>query len=162
MKTQYHILNGDSLKEQFPKTIKGEILVARECLVDGEVKSKDVEELFQVRAKFISSFYGDYSIEEYYSSSVTEFEKIRKLSKESIINLWFEDDLFCQVNFWFVTYLLHNFVKDPQVFLVRPKVHTQYGFAGLDQSELEAALSTRVLVYRIWIPTSHLADSEMP
>lgn len=143
MKKQYHILNGDALKEQFPKDITGEIIVARECLVDGEVKSKDIEELFQVRAKFINSFYGDCSIEEYYNGSAAEFEKIRNLPKNSIINLWFEDDLFCQVNFWFVTSLIHNFVQTPQVYLVRPKVHTQYGFGGLNKTALKKAFSDK-------------------
>jgi len=36
-KKQYHILNGDALKEQFPDRIKGKIIIARECLVDGNV-----------------------------------------------------------------------------------------------------------------------------
>ncbi len=40
MRKQYHILNGDSLKEQFPENIQGDIIVARECLVDGNVKGK--------------------------------------------------------------------------------------------------------------------------
>ncbi|WP_211277476.1 hypothetical protein [Nonlabens spongiae] len=38
MNTHYHILNGDALKEQFPKTIPGKIIVGRECLVDGPVQ----------------------------------------------------------------------------------------------------------------------------
>ena len=34
---RYHILNGDSLKDVFPKEIYGTCIVARECLVDGDV-----------------------------------------------------------------------------------------------------------------------------
>ena len=34
----FHILNGDALKSQFPERILGEIIVARECLVDGPVE----------------------------------------------------------------------------------------------------------------------------
>ncbi len=139
MNNQYHILNGDSLKEQFPKQIPGVILVARECFVDGNVRSTTLEELFEVRAAFIAQFYGDYSVEDYYANSVSEFEKIRKIPDGSEINLWFEDDLFCQVNFWFTVHLILNNVKDCNVFLVRPAIHTQYGFGGLDASGLIAA-----------------------
>jgi len=78
MKDQYHILNGDSLKEQFPKQIDGEIIIARECFVDGDVSSTTLDELFEVRAKFITEFYDDYSIKDYYTDSVSEFQKIQK------------------------------------------------------------------------------------
>ncbi len=34
---QFHILHGAALKERFPETIQADIIVARKCLVDGEV-----------------------------------------------------------------------------------------------------------------------------
>lgn len=86
MKNQYHILNGDSLKEQFPKEIDGKIIVARECLVDGDVRSATLDELFKLRAKFISEAYGDFSIGDYYAHSVSNskksqtYRKMRKLT----------------------------------------------------------------------------------
>ena len=42
MRKQYHILNCDSLKEQFPENIQGELLVARECLADGNVNDNSL------------------------------------------------------------------------------------------------------------------------
>ncbi len=146
MNKQYHILNGDALKEQFPKEIGGKKIITRECLVDGEVKSDNLEELFQVRARFITEFYGDYSVQEYYNNTASEFEKIKKIPKQSIINVWFEDDLFCQVNLWFVVNLLFNYVNDCKVFLIRPKVHTPYGFGGLNNAELRQAFKEKVLL----------------
>ena len=98
---QYHILNGDILKEQFPD-ISGELIVARECLVDGDVNGKNLAELYNSRAKFISKNYRGYSIRDYYEKTVPEFQKIQDIPENSDINLWFEDDLFCQVNLWFV------------------------------------------------------------
>ncbi|WP_019037320.1 DUF1835 domain-containing protein [Psychroflexus tropicus] len=136
MKNVYHILNGDSLKESFPNEIDGEIIVARECLVDGDVSSDTLEDLFKKRATFISKVYGDYSIEDYYADSVSEFEKIQNLPNKAEINLWFEDDLFCQVNFWFTVKLIVNYLKPNKVFLIRPVIHTQYGFGGLNELEL--------------------------
>ncbi len=136
MKTIYHVLNGDSLKEQFPKKIEGELIVARECFVDGDVGSANLDGLFKIRAKFISEVYGDYSIEDYYADSVSEFEKLQNLPDKTEVNLWFEDDLFCQVNFWFTINLIVRSLKSSKIFLVRPAIHTQYGFGGLNEIEL--------------------------
>lgn len=146
MKKHFHILNGDCLKEQFPKEIEGEIIIARECLVDGPVKCDTLEELFQLRATFMAEFYDIYPIDKYYTESVPEFEKIRAIPAESMVYLWFEDDLFCQVNFWFVVYLLFNSVKDCTVFYIRPAIHTQYGFGGLDGTEIIEAFKERIQI----------------
>ena len=37
MKNEYHILNGDSLRHQMEGVCNGEIIVARECLMDGSL-----------------------------------------------------------------------------------------------------------------------------
>ncbi len=144
MTQHYNILNGDALLKQFPENIEGETIICRECLVDGDVKSKNLDDLFHVRARFINECYGDFSVEHYYNNAVAEFDKIRNIPKQSIVNLWFEDDLFCQVNFWFVCYLLQNFVQEPLVFLIRPKEHTLYGFGGLSKPGLEHAFAERI------------------
>lgn len=148
MNNQYHILNGDSLRQQFPKKMDGEVMVARECLVDGEVKSDSLDELFKIRAKFITE-YGNYTIEDYYTNTVSEFEKIREIPEKSDINLWFEDDLFCQVNFWFSINLILNSVQNCNVFLIRPNIHTQYGFGGLNELELIKAFEQRTPIIKI-------------
>ncbi|WP_422359704.1 DUF1835 domain-containing protein [Reichenbachiella sp.] len=156
----FHILNGDALKEQFPKTVKGEILVAREGLVDGAVKSDSLEELFQVRANFLFETY-NIPTEEYKIKTINEFEKIKNIPSQSEINLWFEDDLFCQVNFWFTCYLLNQFTEHCKVYLVRPEVHTPYGFAALDQEGLTQAFADRVQINdldrlaQLWESYSH-------
>ena len=144
MSKQYHILNGDALKEQFPGGIEGEKIIARECLVDGDVKGDDLTELYHSRAQFISNTYDGYSEEEYYEETVTEFKKIQGIRDGSEVNLWFEDDLFCQVNFWFVVHLLVESGTEASLFLVRPEKHTQYGFAGLNESELNAIYRNRI------------------
>ena len=149
MKNQYHILNGDSLRQQFPKQIEGEVIVVRECLVDGEVKSDSLDELFKVRAKFMNESYGGYSIKDYYADSVSEFEKIRNIPDKSEINLWFEDDLFCQVNFWFSINLIPNSVRDCKIFLIRPTIHTQFGFGRLSGLELLSIFERKTRIFEI-------------
>ena len=146
MKKQYHILNGDALKEQLPSTISGDIIIARECLVDGPVKASSLDDLFAVRAKFISQAYGEYTTQDYFEHSVTEFQKILSITEDAEINLWFEDDLFCQVNFWFCCNLLYQSDQQNQVYLIRPEASLQYGFGGLSKEELTEAFQNRTLL----------------
>ncbi len=139
----YHILNGDSLRQQFPKDLKGEIIVTRECLIDGDVKANGVEELFDTRVKFITSCYGNGSATFYNQNVVTEFKKMQNIPEGTDVNLWFEDDLFCQVNFWFVVNLLSNTLENRTFFLVRPKVGSEYSFAEMNTTELIEAYKKR-------------------
>lgn len=145
MKKQYHILNGDSLKDQFPEKITGEIIIARECLVDGNVKGDDLKEFFHSRAEFISS-YDNYSEQDYYDKTVPEIQKMLDIMDNAEVNLWFEDDLFCQVNFWFLLNLLWNSLQNKTIYLIRPKAHNQYGFGGLNELELQAIYEKRILL----------------
>lgn len=136
MKPQIHILNGDALSDQFPSSLKGEQIVMRECLVDGSVKGKNLVEFYKTRANFLNDHYGGCTEEEYTTKVIVEFQKILTIEKDPDINLWFEDDLFCQVNLWFVSWLLHTAEKRNNIYLVRPVFHTRYGFGGLTLEEL--------------------------
>lgn len=149
MQKQYHILNGDSLKEQFPEDIRGKIIVARECLVDGNVNGTDLAELFQTRAQFISTHYKGHSEQDYYEKAASEFQKMQKIPYDAEVNLWFEDDLFCQVNFWFTVYLLYTSEKNNALYLIRPPSHNQYGFGGLSRSELISAYNNRTSLIEV-------------
>lgn len=167
MASQYHILNGDVLKDHFPQQISGVIIVARECLVDGPVEGNSLDELFKTRSEFISENYEGYTNEGYYQVTVPEFEKIQKIPKGSEINLWFEDDLFCQVNFWFVCSLLKGHSKRSSLNLVRPEIHTPYGFGGLSKTELVAIFHKRKKLIQIekiaqlWRLYQHQKTDEM-
>jgi hypothetical protein len=119
---QFHILNGDALLERFPIDTP-DIIVARECLVDGVVSGAPqgsslddgldatlddtLDAFFHIRASFLQKHYG-ISPDEYATGTMAEFRKIREIPLSSDINLWFEEDLFCQVNFWFCCYLIHE------------------------------------------------------
>lgn len=135
-----HILNGDALKEQFPTDqISGELVVMKECLVDGNVAAESLDEFIDVRAETLEELY-QFSKEEYYEKAAPELRRINSIGSGDV-NLWFEDDLFCQVNLWFVCHLLHQ--KSSTLFLIRPEKHTQYGFGGLNQGELIQAFENK-------------------
>jgi len=140
-----HILNGDSLKSRWPKAIEGELIVARECLIDGNVKGDSLAELFANRAKFICS-YGGFTEEDYYRKTVTEFEKLMQIQPGRKIYCWFEHDLFCQVNFWFVLSLLTSHTNDNEIYFVGPNKGNEYSFAHMSQDDLAVAQNSALLI----------------
>lgn len=149
MVAQFHILNGDALKEQFPRDLSKNTIVIRECLIEGNVKASNLEDFFQIRSTFIADNFEEATEEEYYENVVSEFEKIKQIPKGAEINLWFEDDLFCQTNFWFTAHLIKEFGKDNAVFLVRPLNHTQYGFAAYDIGGLKELFENRTRIFEL-------------
>lgn len=144
MKKQYHILNGDSLKDRFPESIQGEIIVARECMVDGDVTGNTLKEIFANRAQFMAATYEGCTIQEYHNKTITEFEKMFQIDADAEINLWFEDDLFCQVNLWFVLHLLRESNKTNSLFLIRPLHHSPYSFGNHNAEELDSIYENRI------------------
>lgn len=129
-----HILNGDALAMKVPSSIPGEKIIVREALIDGPVKADSLNEFWKIRGKFINENYPDASDLNYLKLTVSEFEKILNLPPDSKIYCWFEEDLFCQVNLWFVIYLLHNHPGD--VFLVLPYPDSPYHFSSLSEQDL--------------------------
>ena len=128
-----HILNGDALASRFPSDIHGEIAIARECLIDGPVEAHSLEELWVVRDQFLTPNHPDHK---YFEKVVPEFEKILTVASNTKVYCWFEQDLFCQVNFWFVMHLLEK--HKGEVYLVLPdKADLRLGFAELNDRHLE-------------------------
>ncbi len=146
MKQQFHILNGDALKNRFPDTFGKNIIVARECLMDGDVSGNTLNEFYANRAKFIGDYFGKIESSDYYSVTVAEFEKIGDIPENSEVNLWFEDDLFCQVNFWFVVYLINQNNRNHSIYLVRPTIGNEYNFGNLSDKALIIAYRKRILL----------------
>lgn len=146
MKNQYHVLNGDALAEQFPESIPGKVFVVRECLIDGIVQENDVDIFFQKRARFIKQRFEGCSEEIYYQKTVSEFKKIQNIPTEDEINLWFEDDLFCQTNCWFVIYLISQDNPNQSIYLVQPNEINKYNFGNMTELELFASLKRKTFI----------------
>ena len=135
-----HILNGDALAEVFPDDLSGRRIVFREALVEGPAEARPLWEYYDARSEFLSFTYGQYDIPEYRSHVIPEIEKLRNLNNGESLNLWFEDDLFCQVNFW---YLVYQFA-DRDLHLVRPTAPIEYGFGGMNQEDLVNGFLQRI------------------
>ena len=144
----YHILNGDCLADQLRGTaIEGEFIICRECLIEGPVLADDLEDFWSIRADFIDTAY-DESREGYYQKSVSELEKLLALPDGAVVCLWFEHDLFCQANMWFVLSLLADRQQDLEVYRIFPVIRreedTWKGFGISDAQMLEQALHEKI------------------
>ncbi|ADY51882.1 hypothetical protein Pedsa_1315 [Pseudopedobacter saltans DSM 12145] len=144
---QYHVLNGDCLAEQLKQTsITPNFIVCRECLVEGNVFANNITDFWKLRTAFITGMYKG-SREEYFEKVVNEIEKLNHLPQYSEVCLWFEDDLFCQVNLWFVITVLseHPTLKIFRVFpaIERP-VDIWKGFGIANAEKLEQAYNAKV------------------
>ncbi len=147
MNPTLHLLNGDLLASQLQGASFFEAhLVFREALIVGPTQAIGLDEFWKVRTAFITSSYGA-SAEEYAQKTVLEIERLNSLPEDTEICLWFEDDLFCQVNLWFILSLL---AEKPRyrLFRVFPPGSNQWkGFGAAVGSSLEEAYRARVPFY---------------
>jgi hypothetical protein len=142
----YNILNGDSLAYGFPDTkIEGNTIVVREGLIDGNLSGDNLYEFWQSRAEYMGL-----AEAEYHNDVVKEFEKIINAPDNSEFNLWFEYDLFCQVNMWFVISIINSLSIKKKVYAVYTsyldKTSKQFwtGFGRANASELTICFADRI------------------
>ncbi len=143
-----HVLAGDSLVEPFKKTnIEGEIIVCRECLIDGDLMAENLEEFWNLRDDYLSN--SSIKPDNFYKEKVKgEFEKLIENADGNEINLWFEYELFCQVNLWFCLSLLSE--KNVEIYIVYPIVKDEKdiwkGFGYLAEDELKISFEQRIKI----------------
>src|SRR5215203_3006847 len=142
----YNILNGDSLAYSFPDAkIEGDIIVVREALMDGDLSGDNLREFWRSRAIYHGS-----TEAEYHSRVAKEFEKIINAPDNTEFNLWFEYDLFCQVNMWFVISIINSLPIKKKVFAVytsyldRTSKHFWNGFGPANSDELKVCYADRI------------------
>jgi len=144
----YNILNGDSLAYSFPDAkIEGNVIVVREALIDGALSGNDLQDFWHSRAKHMGL-----TEAEYHDQVVSQFEKLMNAPDDSEFNLWFEYDLFCQVNMWFVISIINSLSVKKKVYAV----YTSYldrnnklfwnGFGPANSSQLQACFRDKILL----------------
>jgi hypothetical protein len=142
-----HILNGDVLKDQMAETdIGGSVIVVREVMMDGPLDGDFPEEFYQNRGVYLAGDLEDFEVKDYFEWTVTELEKIKSISDSAVICLWFEDDLFCQANMWFVLQLLFSQGLVNQLYWVRPLAASRYSFGYLRPEDLNRCYAERVRI----------------
>lgn len=115
-----HIVNGDSTAEILRKTsLSGDILVWREMLCEGPVcKDFGSDEFWKRRYEYFESEL-EVSKLDYFDKTIKEIVQLEGVSGYTEVVLWFEFDLFCQINLMALcSYLLQNFSKNTAYKLV--------------------------------------------
>ena len=119
----------------------------RECLMDGPVSdgtNEDLSLFFVQRTRFLQELDPGLGADEYEKLSQAEFQKMRQIQKKSIICLWFERDVFCQVNLWFVAWIINQYVEQPHVYVIEPGSKSPYAFNGLTAADLYEVFEQRI------------------
>jgi hypothetical protein len=144
----YNILNGDALAYSVPGAkIEGDIIVVREGLIDGDLSGNDLQDFWQSRARYMGL-----TETKYHDKVASEFEKIMHAPDHSEFNLWFEYDLFCQVNMWFTISIINSLSVNNKVYAVytsyldRSNKHFWNGFGPAGSSQLQACFADRILL----------------
>ncbi len=150
--SEVHILNGDALAERFPKEIPGTRIIMRECLISGPVVYGSIQELTTVRKTYLEDLAGT-PVD--YGKVTDELEKIVNLPEGSKVNLWFEYDLYCQINMWYVLDLINQKAKQFKISLVLPDDRSPYGFHKYNNDELIELLNQKFELsdaqqYKVW------------
>lgn len=141
-----HMLPGDAVANGFGNVgLEGDVAVCRECLVDGPVEAEGLHDLWTLRREYLNSRYPNSGVS-YASEVAAELGKLIELPSGSTVNLWFEYELFCQVNLWFCLYLLRD--TTAAVYRVGPVIDGDRGslwkgFGGLGPAELKACFLQR-------------------
>jgi len=142
---EIHILNGDALLDRFiAANIPGTFIIVREALIEGPVQAKTLTDFWELRAGYFSTD----NKARYYEKVVSEFEKLKHVNKDAAIHLWFEDDLFCQVNMWFTIDHLYNLELSSKLYRVFPIIPEEdyrwSGFGNLNSSQLKDCYQKRI------------------
>jgi hypothetical protein len=141
-----HVLPGDAIVGTFTEAnIEGGVAVCRECLIEGDVTGESLSEFWKNRAAFIHSAHGE-SEEGYLKDVAGELEKLLSVSEGDKVFLWFEYELFCQVNYWFCLRLLNGTAAE--VFRVSPIVRHEEdkwkGFGRLSAKDMRSCFAAAV------------------
>lgn len=100
MSKNLHILNGDSTLHKFnTSVIEGETFVWRDVLSDGPVNTEFASESFWNQRSLYMTQAFKLADGEYEKGGTIPFKELQETLKEyGEITLWFEYDLFCQIN----------------------------------------------------------------
>jgi hypothetical protein len=144
----YHVLNGDALVERFSALkLPGEMVVARECMIEGDLSGSNLDVFYKRRAAYLERTYKE-SGKNYQNDVVSEFTRLTSAPPGSTVNLWFGYDLFCFANMLFVLALLERCGGGQEVYVVYPSYlsgeDVWLDFGGASEERLLACYNNRV------------------
>lgn len=149
MSSYLHITNGDSTTEILKNiNIGNEIITWREMLCEGRTTTNvGSEEFWKIRFDFLNTSY-KVTKKTFIDFTLKEYRNLCNKQEQDEIVLWFDYDLFCQVNLIAVISWLKRYRKGRRITLVQSGTSenhdTLVGFAELSQEELTNLYNNRV------------------
>ena len=144
-----HITNGDFTTKRLENLkIDGKIITWREMLCEGKTTA-DVgsEKFWRTRFDFLKSSYKT-SKKTFIDYTLKEFRSLCNQKEQDEIILWFEHDLFCQVNMLAVISWLKRYRKGRQISLVcSGKIKNQdklFGLSELSDKQLKQHYANKI------------------
>src|SRR4051794_25870098 len=142
-----HILPGDAYIDSFRGTgLKGAVAIFREALVEGDLRGSSISEFWKTREAFHWKDRQESDLPSYHQYVAAEIEKLLRSGTGDEINLWFEYELFCSVNYWFCLHLLRD--SSATIYRIAPTVRNDEirwkGFAQVGSEELLECWKERV------------------
>jgi hypothetical protein len=141
MSSQLHITNGDNFTQKL-KTLKlkGDIITWREMLCEGKTETNVGSESFwKTRFDFLHKNY-KVSKSWFVEKTLKEYRSLCNHKQQDQIVLWFEYDLFCQVNMLAVLSWLKKHRRYAEIYLVcsgdEDETSRLYGLSDLSDEQL--------------------------
>lgn len=142
MSTLLHITNGDMLTQRLNSLdLKGEIITWREMLCEGKtLTSVGSESFWKTRFEFLHKTY-KISKTRFIEQTLKEYRSLCNHKQQDQIVLWFDYDLFCQINMLAVISWLKAYRRHAEISLVSGGIHilgeeTPKSFSEMDNKEL--------------------------
>ncbi|WP_370624051.1 DUF1835 domain-containing protein [Tenacibaculum sp. AHE15PA] len=130
-----HITNGDFTTKRLEElNFEGKVITWREMLCEGKTTA-DVgsESFWKIRFEFLKTSY-KVSKQKFIDNTLKEYRNLCNEKAQDEIILWFEHDLFCQVNMLAVISWLKHYRKGRQISLVcSGKLNTQKKLVSLSE-----------------------------
>ncbi len=119
MNTQLHITNGDFLTKRLKSLdLKGDIITWREMLCEGKtLTSVGSESFWKTRFEFLNKTY-KISKSRFIEQTLKEYRSLCSHKQQDQIILWFDYDLFCQINMLAVISWLKTHRRHAEISLV--------------------------------------------
>ncbi len=149
MSSLLHITNGDSLTNRLESLhLKGDIITWREMLCEGKTLTNVGSESFwKTRFEFLSK---NYKVTKswFVEKTLKEYRSLCNHKQQDQIVLWFEYDLFCQINMLAVISWLKTHRKYAHISLVcsgnKDETDKMYGLGEVNDEQLLELFENRI------------------
>ena len=151
MSSQLHITNGDSFTLRLQGlNLKGDIITWREMLCEGKTETNVGSESFwKTRFDFLHKTY-NVSKSWFVEKTLKEYRSLCNHKQQDQIVLWFEYDLFCQINLLAVVSWLKTHRRHAEISLVcsgnEDETDKLYGLSELSDEHLLKLYENKVIL----------------